>query len=68
MVKGILYTTHCPQCVVLENMLKDKNIEYDVVTDVEIMREKMFLSVPKFEIDGKVMDMRETMSWLKEIE
>lgn len=66
MIKGTLYTTHCPQCVVLESLLKDNNVEYDVVTDVKVMRTKGFLSAPRFEVDGKIMDMKETMIWLKE--
>ena len=63
----ILYTTHCPQCIVLSNILKDNNIEYKEVTDVEIMRKKGFVSVPRVEVDGKIMTMKETMDWIKEI-
>lgn len=62
-----LYSTHCPQCVVLENMLKNKNVEYDTVTDIKIMRKKGFLSVPRLEVDGVIMDMKESMKWLEEI-
>ena len=62
-----LYSTHCPQCVVLESMLKNKNIEYDTVTDIKTMRKKGFLSVPRLEVDGVIMDMKESMKWLEEI-
>ena len=48
------------------SLLKDNNVEYDVVTDVKVMRAKGFLSAPRFEVDGKIMDMKETMIWLKE--
>lgn len=63
-----LYSTHCPQCVVLENMLKNKNVEYDTVTDIKIMRKKGFLSVPRLEVNGVIMDMKESMKWLEEID
>lgn len=62
-----LYSTHCPQCVVLENMLKNKKVEYDTVTDIKVMRKKGFLSVPRLEVDGVIMDMKESMKWLEEI-
>lgn len=65
-MKVVLYTTHCPQCTVLENMLKANNVEYDVETDVKLMRQKKFFSVPKLEVDGVVMDMKQSMEWLKE--
>lgn len=62
-----LYSTHCPQCVVLENMLKNKKVEYDTVTDIKVMRKKGFLSVPRLEVDGVIMNMKESMKWLEEI-
>ena len=65
-MKVVLYTTHCPQCVVLENMLKNNNVEYETVTDVKVMRKKGFLSVPRLEVDGKFMNMKESMEWLGE--
>ena len=63
---NILYTTHCPQCKVLEKMLDDKGVKYEVETDVEKMSSKGFSSVPRFEHDGKIMNMKDTMKWLRE--
>lgn len=62
----ILYSTHCPKCKVLEMKLKQKNIGYEEVTDVELMQEKGFKSVPKIEVDGAVYDFKEAVDWIKE--
>lgn len=60
----VLYSTHCPRCNVLEKKLKQKNILYEEVTDVEIMKEKGYLSVPVLEIDGVSMDFKTASNWI----
>lgn len=62
----ILYSTHCPQCMVLEKILKDNGIIYEEVNDVDMMKNKGLKSVPKLEVDDKIMDMKEAMNWIKE--
>lgn len=62
----ILYSTHCPKCKVLEMKLKQKNIGYEEVTDVELMQEKGFKSVPKIEVDRVVYDFKEAVDWIGE--
>lgn len=59
-----LYTTHCPMCKVLESKLKDKNISYTEETDVDIMKQKGFMSVPCLEIDGKIFNFRASVDWV----
>ena len=59
-----LYSTHCPKCKVLEMKLKQKNISYEEVTDIKVMEEKGFKSVPKLEIDGVVYDFKEATQWI----
>ena len=41
-------------------------IEYDIVNDADLMVEKGFTSVPMLEADGKVMDFREAIEWVKD--
>lgn len=60
----VLYSTHCPRCNVLEKKLKQNNISYEEVTDVEIMKEKGYLSVPVLEIDGVSMDFKTASDWI----
>lgn len=59
-----LYSTHCPKCNVLEKKLKQKNISYEEVNDIEIMKEKGYLSVPVLEIDGVSMDFKTASDWI----
>lgn len=59
-----LYTTHCPKCMVLENKLKEKNIEYEAITDVSIMQNKGFLSAPTLEVDGEILDFMQAIKWV----
>ena len=63
-----LYTTHCPKCKVLEKKLNNKNINYNEVTDMNIMISKGFTSTPMLEVDGTIMDFSEANKWVNEQE
>lgn len=58
MEKVILYSTNCPRCRVLEAKLKQKNIEYELIDDIEIMQKKGFEFAPMLEIDGVIYDFK----------
>ncbi len=60
----VLYSTHCPKCSVLEKKLKQKNIPYEEVNDVKIMKEKGYLMLPVLEVDGKSMDFKKAVNWV----
>lgn len=60
----ILYSTHCPKCSVLEKKLKQKNISYEEIIDIKIMKEKGYLSVPILEVDGVSMDFKIAINWI----
>lgn len=62
----ILYTTGCPKCKVLEAKLKQKEIDYEEVTDINVMVNMGFMSVPILEVDGKTMNFSEANTWLSE--
>lgn len=62
----VFYSTHCPQCKVLELKLKKKNINYEEVNDVKMMQEKGFTSAPKLEVDGIVYNFKEAVKWIGE--
>ena len=61
----ILYTTHCPKCMVLEAKLKEKNINYYTCDDLDLMEQKGFVSAPMLVTDGKIMTFGEAIQWLK---
>ena len=65
-MKITLYSTHCPKCLVLEEKLQDKNIDYELVTDIDEMVKKGFQSAPVLEVDGKLMDFSEANKWVNE--
>lgn len=67
-MRVVLFSTHCPKCNVLEKKLKAKNIEYEEVNDVEIMKEKGYLMLPVLEIDGESMDFKAANDWVNEQE
>lgn len=63
----VLYSTHCPKCSVLEKKLSSSNIDYDIVTDEDLMIEKGFTSVPMLEVDGEIMDFKAAVEWINKM-
>lgn len=61
-----LYEHGCPNCLRLKNKLDEKGIQYEDVTDIELMKSKGFKSAPKLEVDGVVMDFIDAIKWVKE--
>lgn len=59
-----LYSTGCPKCHVLEAKLKQKNINYDLCTDVDVMQSKGMMSAPALEVDGNLMDFGSAVKWV----
>ena len=62
----ILYSTQCPKCKVLETKLKQSNIEFEEINDVDLMVVKGFKSAPILEVDGVTYDFKEAVEWIKE--
>jgi glutaredoxin len=61
-----VYTTHCPRCKILEKTLTSRGVDYVAVEDVDVIMAKGFQMVPMMEVDGKVLDYKEAMFWIKE--
>lgn len=64
MASVILYTIDCPKCRVLESKLRDKQITYATVSDVETLKEKGFDLFPKLEVNGEVMEFKQAVDWV----
>lgn len=62
----VFYSTHCPKCKVLETKLKQKNVEYVEVDDVNAMLAKGIKSAPYLEVDGALMNFNEAVKWVNE--
>ena len=62
----ILYEHGCPRCKVLKSKLDQKDIKYENISDIELMKAKGFVEAPKLEVNGKIMDFKEAVEWIKE--
>lgn len=51
-----LYSTHCPMCRLVEQKLKEKNINYEEETNVDNILKLGFSHVPLLEINNKIYD------------
>ena len=61
-----LYTTHCPQCKVLETKLERAGIEYVQNDDVSLMTKLGFKSVPVLEVNGEYLNFSQAIKWVNE--
>ena len=60
----VLYTTHCPQCRVLEAKLKQKNIEYIENTDIEEMKSLGMMSAPMLKVNDSLLSFVDAVKWV----
>lgn len=61
---AILYSTNCPKCRIREKELNKRKIEYELVTDKDLMMKKGFSSAPKLEIEGRILDFPDAFRWI----
>lgn len=66
-MKTILYTQGCPKCKVLEMKLKQKNIEYETISDIEVMKNKGIASLPVLEVDDKLYNFTDAVKFVNEL-
>lgn len=59
-----MYTTGCPRCNVLKKKLDEKGIQYEIITDKDIMIDKGFSVVPILEVDDRTMEFAEAVKWI----
>lgn len=60
----IIYSTEtCGKCKLLEQRLKQKNIEYKKCTDIDLMLSKNIKTVPFLEINNKLMKFEDAWKW-----
>lgn len=63
-----LYTTHCPKCNVLYKKLESSGIEFETCEDMEELVNKGFKTAPILEVDGRFMEFKQAVDWLKEVQ
>lgn len=68
MDKIILYTTNCPKCKVLEKKLENKNVEFEIVDDIdkvlEIADRFGIMSAPILEVNDNVMEFNKAVEFV----
>ena len=64
-MKVILYSTGCPQCNILKEMLQKKNIIFQIEDNIEEMKKLGFLSLPMLSVDDKILNFKEAFNFLK---
>ena len=63
-MKVILYSTGCPRCNILKQKLNEKEIDFEVIEDEDLMIQKGFTNVPILEVDNKEMDFGDAVRWI----
>lgn len=67
-----LYSTGCPKCGVLKKKLDDKHIDYQLISDINIVTEELLTkrgikTVPVLEANGEFMQFKEAIKWIETI-
>lgn len=62
----IFYSTGCPKCSVLKKKLDGKHIEYVENNSVEDMLAMGFDALPVLEVNGKIMEFKESIDWVNQ--
>ena len=62
--KIVLYTIDCPKCKILERKLKEADIEYEVVKDVDTMMSLGISSAPALKVDENIMVFNDAVKWI----
>lgn len=63
-MKPILYSTGCPKCNVLKKKLAEKNIDFEENNSVEDMLLLSIVQVPMLQVEGKIMNYKESVEWV----
>ena len=58
------YTIHCPSCNVLKKKLDAKHIDYEEITDRDIMSQRGYVQLPILEINGMPYTYTEAIKWI----
>ena len=62
-----LYSTNCPKCRQLEKRLNEREIQYTICSDIEIMKSLGISTVPYLKVDDKLLNFAEAWRWASEV-
>ena len=62
------YSSHCPKCIILENLMKQKGIEYETITDeniyLKVADEHNIMSMPFAEINNQIYNTQQLQEYI----
>ena len=64
----ILYSTGCPRCKVLEEKLKQKQINFEINNNTEEMFKLNITNVPVLKIEYKLLDFVDAVKYVNSLE
>lgn len=62
----VMYSTHCPKCLILEKKLNEAGVDYKICEDKNLMVNKGFDFLPVLEVDGQTMGFKEAVKWVND--
>ena len=66
--KITVFTTGCPMCKILEAKLKEKNVQYEEITDVEQMTAMGLKQVPWLRTEtGEMLNFTDALKWINNL-
>lgn len=64
-----LYSSHCPKCDMIEKILNEKGIVFDLVDDenvyLPLAEENNIDSMPFADVNGKILDIKGLQEYIK---
>ena len=61
---NILFSTGCPRCIELKDLLERANITYTLVSDVKTILNAGIDKVPVLQVDDTKMGIKEAKEWI----
>ncbi len=59
-----LYSTNCPRCKILEQKLRQKNIDFQIESDMKNILNLGFRTSPILQIEDKYYEFGEAVKWV----
>jgi glutaredoxin len=61
-----LYTLDtCPMCKYIKVLLEQKEIQFNIVDDIEQMKNENICSVPQLKVGNVLLNLSEVQEWIK---
>lgn len=62
----ILYKSlTCPQCKVIQMKMDKKGLQYEMITDIDVMTERGIKGIPTLEVDGeRITNLTDINKWV----